>query len=80
MEVLKIQCIIQYLLNICLQRIFLTYLELKAKDDSSQKQYHIDSFPKTRNVILEYYMARLILPRLQYLLHNGNLPGPRFIG
>lgn len=80
MEVFQIQCIIQYLLKICLKCILLPDFEFKAKDNSSQKKHYIYPFSQAGNVIFKDDMPRLPLPWLKAGLHYINLPSPSFIG
>ena len=80
MKVFQVKGIIQYLLYIGLKHIPLSDLELEAEDQPTEQQNDIDPFPQTRNIVLENHLSIFIHPRLQNLLHDANLVGPRFIG
>ena len=63
MKVFQVKGIIQDLFYVGLKHVPLSDLELEAEDQSTEQKNDIDSFPQSRNIVLEDHLSIFILPR-----------------
>ena len=78
-KIFQIKSIVHYLLDVALQSILLADFKFQTKDNATKQQYHVNTFPKSGNIIFEYNVRRLILPGHERCLQNLNLTQPGLI-